>query len=233
MFRSFLLNDSQYFKTLFLFSETTVEEEKFLPTLPWGARQRGREMKRVHQSILGLISCYTCLVPLQFLLCPRFPNRNALVLPVMWAPRLKVLPGDAHACVAAQPLSEGGRSQVFRHCGAQFGHGWSDSPHFTGTRPSWSTDTTSKREVHGVTSLVQQENWIQINISSNAVREQAWHIITAFLSGLLQKEYPSMVSWATSVYSESYPWGICTFALCCWVGFHEYKRSYWLLWASF
>lgn len=36
-------------------------------------------MKKRHQTISGLISCHMCLVPLQFLLCPRFSNRNALI----------------------------------------------------------------------------------------------------------------------------------------------------------
>lgn len=74
-------------------------------------------MKRQHETILGLISSCVCLVPLQFLLCPRFPNRNALIPPeqcllvctATLAPCLKAEPppqhpGDTHCLCGSSPL---------------------------------------------------------------------------------------------------------------------------------
>lgn len=153
----------------YLFSETAKEEEKFLPAPFWGDGRR--EMKRHHQSILGLISCHIYLVPLQFLLCPRFPNMNALIPPeqcllvctVMLAPYLETEP-PSDACMGACSWFEGGRSQPglqagrLQHSGAlavlescmsgPSEHDWSDPLGFA-TR---SAITKCEREVARVTT---------------------------------------------------------------------------------
>lgn len=65
-------------KSLF-FSWNSSRRGKVSPH-PFLRGQREREMKRNHQSILGLISCCMCMVPLQFLLCPSFPTEMHLFL---------------------------------------------------------------------------------------------------------------------------------------------------------
>lgn len=81
-------------------------------------------MKKHHQTISGLISSHMCLVPLQFLLCPRFSNRNALipseqclaVCTVTFAPYSKAEPPSTvvirTAEAGAHPWFEGGGSQL-------------------------------------------------------------------------------------------------------------------------
>ena len=137
-------------------------------------------MKRHHQTILGLISCRMCLVPLQFLLCPRFPNRNALIPPeqclpactVTLAPYLKAEPPSAvviHTAYAgARPCFEGGRSQPglqagrLQHSGAlvtlescvpgQSERDWPDPLGFANTSPNSRAVTKCEREVARVTT---------------------------------------------------------------------------------
>lgn len=202
LFRSFLLNGSPLCLTILFFSWNNKRRRKVSPH-PSLRGQRGREMKSPKHS--GAHQLPYVFGASSFSAVSQVSQQKYTCSSCDMSSLAEGAPCWCTCLCGSSPLVWGWKEPGLR---AQFEHDWPDTPGFPNTSPSWSTGTRSRREVTGVTFLVQQENWIQRNISSNALREQAWHIISIFLSDLLPKEDPSMAQ-AASVYSENYPWDIC------------------------